>query len=61
MTVKQSTGIDTPVNDGIIRAVYTTQGIRVLDNATDKDLNSLPGGIYIVVTDKGTYKTTLNR
>lgn len=61
VTVKQSTGIDTPVNDGIIRAVYTTQGIRVLDNATDKDLNSLPGGIYIVVTDKGTYKTTLNR
>lgn len=61
VTVKQSTGIDTPVNDGLIRAVYTTQGIRVLDNATDKDLNSLPGGIYIVVTDKGTYKTTLNR
>lgn len=61
VTVKQSTGIDTPVNDGIIRAVYTTQGIRVLDNATDKVLNSLPGGIYIVVTDKGTYKTTLNR
>lgn len=61
VTVKQSTGIDTPVNNGIIRAVYTTQGIRVLDNATDKDMNSLPGGIYIIVTDKGTYKTTLNR
>lgn len=61
VTVKQSTGIDTPVNDAAIRAVYTTQGIRVLDNATDKDLNSLPGGIYIIVTDKGTYKTTLNR
>ncbi len=41
--------------------VFSTPGIRVLDNATDKDLNSLPGGIYIVVTDKGTYKTTLNR
>lgn len=61
VTVKQTTGIDTPVNDAAIRAVYTTQGIRVLDNATAKDLNSLPGGIYIVVTDKGTYKTTLNR
>lgn len=61
VTVKQSTGIDTPVNDAAIRAVYTTQGIRVLDNATDKDMNSLPGGIYIIVTDKGTYKTTLNR
>lgn len=61
VTVKQSTGIDTPVNNGIIRAVYTTQGIRVLDNATAKDMNSLPGGIYIIVTDKGTYKTTLNR
>lgn len=53
--------IDTPVNDGIIRAVYTTQGIRVLKDASAKDMNSLPGGIYIIVTDKGTYKTTLNR
>lgn len=61
VTVKQTTGIDIPVNDAAIRAVYTTQGIRVLHNATAKDLNSLPGGIYIVVTDKGTYKTTLNR
>jgi len=59
--VKQTTGIDTPVNDAAVRAVYTTQGIRVLHNATAKDLNSLPGGIYIVITDKGTYKTTLNR
>lgn len=61
VTVKQTTGIDIPVNDAAIRAVYTTQGIRVLHNATAKNLNSLPGGIYIVVTDKGTYKTTLNR
>lgn len=61
VTVKQATGIDTPVNDGIIRAVYTTQGIRVLKNASAREVNELPDGIYIIVTDKGTYKTTLNR
>ena len=45
----------------VIRAVYTTQGIRVLDNATAEDINALPGGIYIIVTDKGTYKQAINR
>lgn len=61
VTVKQATGIDSAVSDAAIRAVYTTQGIRVLDNASAKDVNALPNGIYIIVTDKGTYKTTLNR
>lgn len=56
VTVKQTTGIDTPVNDAAIRAVYTTQGIRVLENVKASDIDALPGGIYIIVTDKGTYK-----
>lgn len=61
VTVNQSTGIETPAYNGTVRAVYTTQGIRVLENASEREINALPDGIYIIVTDKGTYKTTLNR
>lgn len=61
VTVKQTTDIDTPVNDAAIRAVYTTQGIRVLENIKASDIDALPGGIYIIVTDKGTYKKAINR
>ena len=61
VTVKQTTGIDSPVNDAAIRAVYTTQGIRVLENVKASDIDALPGGIYIIVTDKGTYKKAINR
>mgnify|MGYP000271937923 CR=1 FL=1 len=61
VTVNQSTGIETPAYNGTVRAVYTTQGIRVLENASEREINALPDGIYIIVTDKDTYKTTLNR
>ncbi len=61
VTVNQTTGIEAPAYNGTIRAVYTTQGIRVLENASAREVNALPDGIYIIVTDKGTYKTTPNR
>lgn len=54
-------GINTPGNDSLIHAVYTTQGIRVLENVKASDIDALPGGIYIIVTDKGTYKKAINR
>lgn len=56
VTVNQSTGIETPAYNGTVRAVYTTQGIRVLENASEREINALPDGIYIIVTDKGITK-----
>lgn len=40
-----------------IIAVYSASGIKVLDSPTAEALLGLPAGLYMVQTDKGTYKT----
>lgn len=43
-------------SNATIEAVYTVSGIKVLDRPTLEQLGDLSKGLYIVVTDKGSYK-----
>lgn len=61
VTVNSPTGISAPDSDTpeTVIAVYGPDGRQVLGHATETDLRRLAKGIYIVKTDRRTYKLAL--
>lgn len=57
VNVADTSAVENVISEGAeIIAVYTPSGAKVADRPSADEMNALAKGIYVVVTDKGSYK-----